>query len=230
MWGHIFQTLVWFHGNVDQLKSFWWKGGRKVYNNMIASADSPLISCSRLKDKVLLVAVRVVGERPNPTRDPNLMSQPCYGVHERRTDPEKICYELMEHQWKYEGQLENSCYIRLSREDGWTARSLAWNRADGAEEKTLSPVSSTWCRHFKMHFLGLFNVEHRAILAKKSKLLFSQVQNEPKPPFKGVNDTNLLSFPHPQVVPNPTAVIFCRWKQKMNFWRNERDQGTLQNP
>lgn len=100
MWGHIFQTLVWFHGNVDQLKSFWWKGGRKVYNNMVASTDSPLISCSCLKDIVLLVAVRVAGERLNPTRDPNLTSQPCYGVRKRRTDPEKICCELMEHQWK----------------------------------------------------------------------------------------------------------------------------------
>ncbi len=161
MWGHIFQTLVWFHGNVDQLKSFWWKGGRKVYNNMVASTDSPLISCSCLKDKVLLVAVRVAGERPNPTRDPNLTSQPCYGVRERRTNPEKICYDLMEHQWKYEGQLENSCYIRLSQADGWTARGLAWNRADGAEEKTFLPVRSTWCRHFKMLFWGYltWNIE-----------------------------------------------------------------------
>lgn len=62
---------------------------------MVASADSPLISCSRLKDKVLLVAVRVVGERPNPMRRPEPdVTALLWG----RTDPEKICYKLTEHQ------------------------------------------------------------------------------------------------------------------------------------
>lgn len=168
MWGHIFQTLVWFHGNVDQLKSFWWKGGRKVYNNMVASTDSPLISCSCLKDKVLLVAVRVAGERPNPKRDPNLTSHPCYGVRKRRTDPEKICYELMEHQWKLRRAigkfLLHSFITGRWMDSSGSGLKPCWQ----GRRKDVLASSLNMVQTFQNAFFGgLFNVEHRAILKKK---------------------------------------------------------------
>lgn len=70
------------------------------------------------------------------------MSQSSYGVYERRKDPDKICYnlELMGNQSKYKKQLENSCF-GLTQSDGWTARGLAWDRADCAEEKTLTSAA-----------------------------------------------------------------------------------------
>lgn len=182
MWAHIFQTLVWFHGNVYQLKSFWWKGGRKVYNNMVASTDSPLISCSHLKDKVLLVAVRVAGERPNPTRDPNLTSQPCYGVLRIQKKYAKSWWstsENMKGNWKilvtfvYHGQMDGQLGVWpetvLTGQKRRRSRQLAQHGAD---------IS-------KCIFWGYLTWNIERFWQKKSKLLFSQVQNEPKPQFKG---------------------------------------------